>query len=157
MFGVFALFDFVAENIFQYLEIFKYVGAYAPLTIWAGTEHQYPIYNSFIMASFFMGMTCMRYFKDDRGNSLCERGIEQIRASAASKTVLRQFALMGFLSLNIFVLYYTPYLLFSMKADSFPEISVLPDGRDLRSWHRLRLPEQGSTDSEARIAGDRAG
>lgn len=120
MWVTFMLFDFVAEGIFQYLQIFKYVGTYAPLTIWAGTVHQYPLYNSVIMAMFFMGMTCLRYFKDDKGNSWAERGIEQVRLPAAGKTLLRQFAIMGFLSANIMIMYYTPYLLFSMKVDSFP-------------------------------------
>lgn len=121
MFGAFMVFDFVAEGIFQYLQIFKYVGTYAPLTVWAGTEHQYPLYNSVIMAMFFMGMTCLRFFKDDKGNSWAERGIEQVQLPTAGKTLLRQFAIMGFLSANIMIMYYTPYLLFSMKVDSFPK------------------------------------
>lgn len=121
MFGAFMVFDFVAEGIFQYLEIFKYVGTWAPLTIWAGTEHQYPLYNSVIMAMFFMGMTTLRYYRDDKGNSWAERGIEQIQLPAAGKTALRQFAIIGFLSANIMLMYYTPYLLFSMKVDSFPQ------------------------------------
>ncbi len=121
MFTIFGLFDFVAENIFQRLEIFKYVGTYAPLTVWAGTEHQYPIYNCFMMAAFFLGMTCLRYFKDDKGYAFCERGIDQIKASGVTKTILRQFAVIGALGLNIGVFYYTPFLLFSMKADSFPK------------------------------------
>jgi len=121
MFGAFMVFDFVAEGIFQYLQIFKYVGTYAPLTIWAGTEHQYPLYNSVIMAMFFMGMTCLRYFKDDKGNSWAERGIDQIQLPAAGKSLMRQFAIIGFLSANIMIMYYTPDLLFSMKVDSFPK------------------------------------
>ena len=121
LFLAFALFDFVVENIFQQLEVFAYVGAYAPLTVWAGTKHQYPLYNSFIMALFFMGMTSLRYFKDDKGQSFAERGMDAIKASTATKTVLRQFALLGFLSANIMVMYYMPYCLFSMKADSFPK------------------------------------
>lgn len=121
MFGAFMVFDFVAEGIFQYLEIFKYVGTYAPLTVFAGTEHQYPLYNSVIMAMFFMGMTCLRYFRDDKGNSWAEKGIDQVQLPAAGKSVLRQFAIMGFLSANIMIMYYTPYLLFSMKVDSFPQ------------------------------------
>ena len=121
MFIIFGLFDFVAENIFQRLEIFKYVGTYAPLTVWAGTEHQYPIYNCFMMAAFFLGMTCLRFFKDDKGFAFCERGIDQIKASGATKTLLRQFAVIGALGLNIGIFYYTPFLLFSMKADSFPK------------------------------------
>ena len=121
MFLAFAVFDFVVENIFTRLQVFAYVGAYAPLTIWAGTPEQYPLYNSFIMSMFFMGMTSLRYFKDDKGNSFAEIGIEAIRAPAAAKTLLRQFALIGALSLNIFIMYYAPYCLFSMKADSFPK------------------------------------
>ncbi|MGQ0700739.1 MAG: spirocyclase AveC family protein [Panacagrimonas sp.] len=121
MFGAFMVFDFIAEGIFQYLEIFKYVGTYAPLTVFAGTEHQYPLYNSVIMAMFFMGMTSLRYFRDDKGNSWAEKGIDQVQLPAAGKSVLRQFAIMGFLSANIMIMYYTPYLLFSMKVDSFPQ------------------------------------
>jgi len=121
LFAFFTVFDFVIENIFTRLQVFAYVGSYAPLTVWAGTPNQFPVYNSFIMASFFMGMTCLRYFKDDQGNSFAERGIESIRISGATKTVLRQFALIGFLNLNIMLLYFFPYCLFSMKADSFPK------------------------------------
>lgn len=121
MFAGFMVFDFVAEGIFQYLEIFKYVGTWGALTVFAGTEHQYPLYNSVIMAMFFMGMTTLRYFRDDKGHSWAERGIDAIQLPEAAKAWLRQFAIMGFLSANIMIMYYTPFLLFSMKVDSFPK------------------------------------
>ena len=114
------IFDFVIENIFQVLQVFKYVSVWGAGSVWAGTEHQYPLYNSFMMSAFFLGMICLRFFRDDQGNSWAERGIDQIQLPNPAKGALKQFAIIGALFLNISVMYYAPFLFFSMKNDTTP-------------------------------------
>ncbi len=121
LFGALMVFDFVIENIFERLQVFEYVGTYGAWTAWAGTPYQYPLYNSVMMAAFFMGMICLRYFKDDNGNSFAERGIDQLKLPSAANAALRQFAMIGALFLNISIFYFTPYAIMSFKIDSFPK------------------------------------
>jgi hypothetical protein len=43
---------------------------------------------------------CLRYFKDDKGMTLAERGVDRLRVSARQALVLRWLALTGALALT---------------------------------------------------------
>ena len=40
------VFDFLMESLFTHTQIFAYVAVYSPLSFWAGTPDQFPIYES---------------------------------------------------------------------------------------------------------------
>ena len=48
------------------------------LSLWAGTDHQFPIYETISWAGTYTVLACLHYFRDDRGRSLPERGIDAL-------------------------------------------------------------------------------
>ncbi|HTC81689.1 MAG TPA: spirocyclase AveC family protein, partial [Acidimicrobiia bacterium] len=62
----------------------------------------------------------LRWFRDDRGLSVAERGAERLRLSGPPRTALRFLAVTGFIHVWFIVGYFVPYNFFALKADTFP-------------------------------------
>lgn len=120
LFCAFFLIDLTAESFLCYTQVFAYVAVYSPLTLWAGTPHQFPLYESFGIAIVCLGMTAIRYFRDDRGHSFVERGIDQLKLPSAAKSGLTFLSLIGAVQVLVFFGFFVPYTWFALKADSFP-------------------------------------
>src|SRR5438309_6507979 len=52
-----------------------------------------------VMPSFWTACAFLRYFRSDRGETLAERGVDDIRLSGKFRTGLRFLALTGFVNL----------------------------------------------------------
>jgi hypothetical protein len=100
--------------------LFAYPGAPAWATLWAGKSYQFPVYETLFMNFNYMVIGLLRFYRDDKGESMAERGVSTMNLSAGSKTVLRFFALMGFCNLSYFIVYFMPYNWMAMQADTFP-------------------------------------
>ena len=63
------------------------------------------------------------YFKDDRGYTWAERGVEKlaISRSQGKKTLVRWLAMMGLFHTTMFFFYSLPMQLFSINGGAFPE------------------------------------
>lgn len=119
LFLLVAIFDFVMESIFTHTQIFAYVAVYSPLSLWAGTPYQFPIYESTGVSALATGCALVRYFRNDRGESWFERGVESLAVPGPAKRLLSFLSLFGGLQLMIFVLFFGQYQWFALKADSF--------------------------------------
>lgn len=123
VFVVFALVDFAIEAIFCRYEIFNYGGVYAPLTLWAGEYYQFPIYESLCVSGIVTVLACLRYFKDDRGYSFAERGIQHLHLSKPKRKFVSFLAILGFAHTVFLLVFFVPYLYFSLKVDTFAKTS----------------------------------
>lgn len=119
IFLLIGLFDFLMESLFTHTQIFAYVAVYSPLSFWAGTPQQFPLYESTGIAAVGTGIALVRYFRDDRGHSIFERGIEHLRLPSPAKKLVSFFALVAGLQLIVFIGFYGQYQWFALKADSF--------------------------------------
>jgi len=133
--AVFAVLDLVVEGAFIWTGMFAYPGAPHSLTLWAGTPHQFPLYEPFMVASFGTGMTAIRHFRDDRGRSFVQRGIDTARLPERAKTFVSFLSITGFVHFFVFVGYFLPYNWMAMKADTFP---AMP------SYHRAGICGAGT-------------
>jgi Spirocyclase AveC-like len=102
------------------LGLFAYPGAPAALTFWAGEPHQFPIYADLLINGVFLSIGLLRFYRDDRGYSLVERGIDRLRVRRPVRKLGRTLALIGFCNLSYFIVYFLPYAWVAMAADSFP-------------------------------------
>jgi len=83
--------DFVAEGlIWLPLGFWEYPGGVGML--FPGTYHKFPINEMLTIATIFTAITCLRYFRDDRGLTVVERGVDKVRAGRG-RTVLRFLAI----------------------------------------------------------------
>ena len=96
VFGVFVVLDVVLEG-FLWIRagVYAYPGSIEWLTLWSGRYYQFPIYQGILWPGVWTAFTCLRYFRDDHGHSIVERGIDRVAAGPRAKTVLRFFAIVA--------------------------------------------------------------
>jgi Spirocyclase AveC-like len=78
-------------------------------------------------------VTFLYYFRNDKGQTWAERGIDQVRGGPAKQNALRVLAMIGVFQVGIFILYTVPQTsFFASKSAQWPrdiqERSYLTDG-----------------------------
>jgi hypothetical protein len=104
------LFDFVVENVvIRTTHAYAFAKTYEPLTLWPGSVHQFPIYESILVAAVGCVFTWMRMEAEERpeGLSPIEMGVERWRSSLQG--AVRNFAVLGFCFLTLVFVYHLPF------------------------------------------------
>ena len=78
--------------------LYTYPGAIRSVSVFAGTYHQWPIYEGLMWGGVQAAMCCLRYFTDDRGRTVVERGLDQVRGGAIRQQVARFLAVFAAIS-----------------------------------------------------------
>jgi Spirocyclase AveC-like len=113
------VFDFVAETIWMRTGYYAWPGAIKGLTLWYGKWYQFPIYESVIWGAGWAGFALWRFYRNDRGESLVERGLDRVKASTGRKNALRILATIGMCH-ALFLIYYIPIQYFGLKSSAPP-------------------------------------
>jgi hypothetical protein len=119
-FGAFMVFDTLLEPLLMASGVWTYPGAIKGLTLYHGNYWQFPIYEAVLFGGCWAAWCCLRYFKNDKGHTVVERGVEELRASPKAKTWLRFFAIAGFLNVTM-VLYSVIWAIFGLYSSPWPE------------------------------------
>lgn len=114
-------FDFAIEFIWLRLGIYTYAGSIEWLTLFNGHYYQFPIYEVVLAGAMFAAFACLRYFQNDRGESVAERGIETLAVPKRRRTGIRLLATVGIVNVLMFCTYNLPMQWFGTHADPFPE------------------------------------
>lgn len=115
-----AVIDLVVENFLMRTGLAAYPGVVRSVSMFPGEVYQWPLYEAVIIGFICTGFTCLRYFKDDKGQTFVERGVERLQVSKPRRKVLTFLAIAGFLQPFFLIGYYLPYNLFAMRADTVP-------------------------------------
>ncbi|MHB8692193.1 MAG: spirocyclase AveC family protein [Solirubrobacteraceae bacterium] len=91
----FLTFDFLIELGWQLTGTDSYPGANSSLVLFPSHYYRVPIIEIVLAAPWWTALTCLLYFRDDRGWSLVERGTERVRAGSKARLFLRFLALVG--------------------------------------------------------------
>ncbi len=120
-FSALVVFDIVIEGVlWMPLGIYEYPGGHWAL--FGDTYHKYPVNETITLAAAFTGLSSLKYFLDDRGRSIAERGIDQVRGPMSGyKVALRAFAVIGAVQILFLVFYNIPNVIIGMKADTWPK------------------------------------
>jgi hypothetical protein len=100
-FGICTVVDLVFEPIFMRQGLWVYPGAIRKLSVFSGTYYQFPIYEGVIASIWWLGLACLRHFRNDRGETFAERGLDRVRVGGAKRTGLRFLALVGAMNLTV--------------------------------------------------------
>lgn len=125
--GVLAVmvFDMVLEMILiRGTGIYAYVGSIQSLSIFGGHWYQFPIYEAILFGGWWGLCAVLLYFKDDKGLTWVERGVEKIdicKRSNFMKGMFRAIAIIGFAQVMELFIYVLPMPLITANADPFPE------------------------------------
>lgn len=113
---------FLEAMLFIRTGIFAYPGAPHSLTLWAGDQYQFPLYQPIGLAVFVLIMSAVRWERDDHGRSFAERGVDELQIPRRACSIVSFLALCGFMHVTFLVTYYVPYNWFALKADTFPAL-----------------------------------
>ncbi|QZT58619.1 spirocyclase AveC family protein [Mycolicibacterium austroafricanum] len=116
--GMTFLLDICVEYLFILTEIYADPRTIQAFTLFAGSQYQFPIYESIFVTAYATGFTLLRMsaYDDPDGLSFVERGIHRVRPSARFLT--RQLALIGFCAVWAAVTYFLPWSWLSVTVDS---------------------------------------
>jgi hypothetical protein len=113
--------DFVMEAmIFLPFGLYTYPGAIRAVSVFPDTYHQWPIYEGLMWGGVMTALSCLRFFTDDRGRTIVERGLDQVRGGVVRQQLTRFLAIFAAVSACFFFLYNVPAQWFGMHADPWP-------------------------------------
>lgn len=116
--------DMVLESLLiRFSGIYAYPGSIRALSLWGGHWYQFPLYEMLFGA--WVGTTAvLLYFKDDKGRTWVERGVEKLRFCKDSnlrQSLVRLVAVIGFCQVVELIIYVLPMPLITANADPFPD------------------------------------
>lgn len=109
LFAGYFVFDFVVENlIIRLTDAYAFTQTNGSLTLWAGSQYQFPVYESFFVALVGLAFTYAKLSADDSpdGLSVIERGVNEFPVRL--RTPLRALAAIGYCALALLVCYHLP-------------------------------------------------
>ena len=105
--AVMFVFDVIFEGVaFMPMGSWEYPGGH--VKIFADTFHAYPLNEAVTTGAIFTMFACIKYFTNDRGQSLAERGAERLGGGPARVTAIRALAVIGLVTLAMTVGYTIP-------------------------------------------------
>lgn len=116
------VFDFVMEALVLLpTGLYTYPGAIQAVSFNAGTYYQWPVYEGLMWGGVQTALCCLRYFTDDRGRTVMERGLDSVRGGFVRQQITRFLAIFAGVSACFFFLYNVPAIYLGMHADPWPE------------------------------------
>ena len=119
----FAVFDFVVENaIIRGSEAYSFPQTERGLTLWAGSQFQFPVYETVLVGFVSLAFTAARYSADVAPDGLAfyERGTQHLPTWL--QLPARAVAAIGFCALVLFVCYHMPFNWISIGGDSIADL-----------------------------------
>jgi hypothetical protein len=111
--------DFVAELLWLATGSYHYGGVPGP-KIFSGHYYQFPLIENLLWGIAWGSYALLRYFKNDKGESICERGIEEVRLGRKGKAWVRQLAIFGGAS-SILLAFNLAYVFPAIHGDRWPD------------------------------------
>jgi hypothetical protein len=113
--------DFVMEAGFMLpFGLYTYPGSIRSVTVFADTYHQWPIYEGLMWGGVQAALCSLRYFTDDRGRTIAERGLDHVRGGVAKQQFVRFLAVFAAVSSCFFFIYNVPAQWIGMHSDPWP-------------------------------------
>lgn len=138
--------DSIVETLFLRTGFYAYPAAIRAFTLFPGETYQFPLTEGILFGGFALGsIGILMFFKDDKGQTFVERGIERLTVSAPRKQLLRVLSIYGYVHTAFFALYMMPGMLVAVNGDAYPDgyPSWLQNGMCLYGEQHNQCPGPG--------------
>jgi hypothetical protein len=118
-FVVMCLFDVVLEGIIWLpLGVFEYPGGH--WNLFPDSYHPYPLNEMLTIGAVFTALASLRFFRDDRGHTVVERGVHKLAASPRKSVALRALAVVAFMNVAMLAFYNVPNTMIGANSREWP-------------------------------------
>lgn len=117
--GIFA-FEFISEGAWLRTRAYAYIGV-PGLTLFKGHYYQFPMVEAVLFTVMWAAFGPLFFFRDDKGLTVVERGIDKVRATPKQKIALRALALCAAGNLIYLCLFNIPFALVNAHGDRWSE------------------------------------
>lgn len=119
-FGIFVVIDVFVELFWMRAGLMVLPGSIEWLTLFHGRFYQYPIYEGPLVAAWMTALISLRYFTNDKGETLPERALDKLRVKGKTKTLVRFLALAGAVNVG-FLVYNIPGSIVGLYSSPWPQ------------------------------------
>lgn len=98
--AVLAVLDLIVEVTVIRGGLYAYPGGIRSLSLFGGTQYQFPVYEMILFPGILMAVSCVMFFKDDKGRSPLERGVDEAKIGRARFTLVRLLTVTGFTTVS---------------------------------------------------------
>lgn len=109
------------EAAFMVMGSHAYASAIRGFSLNPGKYYEFPVYQGITASLLYTTWGAMRYFRDDRGLSFAERGVDQLNVPSRAKGWVRFFAVSGAITGIFFVFYHIPNAMIALRGDAWPD------------------------------------
>lgn len=113
-------FDLFFEPFMMLTGLYSFPGAIRSLSLFPGRYYQFPVYEALYWGATWTAWACVHHFRNDKGETLAERGASGLRVGPRASTAIRLLALIGICNLIYVVTYNVPHAITSLYADDWP-------------------------------------
>jgi len=113
--------DTIFESALLRTGVYAYPGGIRAITLFAGQTYQFPMTEGIFYGGFTAGSTLLLLlYRDDRGQTFVERGLDKLQISATARQWVKFFALFGYVQISMFLVFTVPMQWFATHSGPFP-------------------------------------
>lgn len=121
VFPILFLIDAVLEGLILVpLGAYTYAGTPGP-AINADTYYKFPFFEALTWGLLWTAWSSLLYYKDDKGLTFVERGVDELKLPQPVKTFMRFLAIGAFIWIAYVVLYIIPWFWIEQRMSEYPE------------------------------------
>lgn len=114
--------DTVVESILLLIGIYAYPHGIRSFSLFSGETYQLPMTEPIFFAGFGLGsIAALMYFRDDKGETVVERGASALRVVGAKLQWIKFLAIFGAVHAAFALLYFVPNQWIATHGDEFPD------------------------------------
>jgi hypothetical protein len=101
--------------------VYAYPGGIRAITLFAGQTYQFPMTEGLCYGGLTTGATLvLLLYRDDRGQTFVERGLDKLRVSAVARQGVKFLALFAYVHVCMFLVFTVPMQWLATHSDPFP-------------------------------------
>ena len=113
--------DTIFETLLLRTGVYAYPGGIHAITLFAGQTYQFPMSEGIFYGGCLIGATMvLLLYRDDKGMTWVEKGLDKLKVSAFSRQWIKFLALFGYVQLSMLLLFTVPMQWFATHSDAFP-------------------------------------